>query len=718
MSDTVTAPPPPVQPVWMLSPPASPEVVSRISRELRVPPLVANVLYARGLHENLEGLRPRHELTGIPTIRGAAQRITQAIERGESVLVHGDYDADGITGSAVLYLGLTALGAKVRVYIPDRFENGYGLNAKFVPQHAEGTDLFISVDCGITGAAEVALLKAAGVDVIITDHHTPRGDLPDCIVVHPDLNPATPHGSPQLTGAGVAYHLLWAVRERLGMEEPLELSELATIGTIADVAPLLGENRALVSRGLARILESRWPGVKALVEVALGEGKKSVTARDVAFMLAPRINASGRLGRVDAAFELLTTLDPVKAKELAGQLNEWNQERRETQDLIFEQALAMVDPSEPAIVLQSDDWHPGIIGIVASKLVEIFYKPTYLAAKGKGSARSVPGISALAGLEHAEEALDGFGGHLQAAGFGVKDGAFDRFKALINEYAGQFPPAQPEVILDAALAPGDATPELWEALVGLEPYGEGIPAPTFALSAPLKEMRPVGQGGKHLQLHLGSLKGVSWGNGPLASELTRGEVVAAACALQENQWQGTKSIEFIASHVRPHEPLAYIGANGAKAKRILRGPGKTGRRVTRLEIDEGQPMVAARPIRELVTSGEKIRFILSSEALEEAEATARALPALPELRVALRFARAGRPAPLEAGALAFCHQVLREVGLLDESGNALPGTGRHPYRSDSLQAALAEQYRILELIKAYRAVNDASFEKAVLTLFA
>src|SRR5690606_28361033 len=191
----------------------------------------------------------------------------------------------------------------------------------------------------------------------------------------------------------------------------------------------------------------------------------------------------------------------------------------------------------------------------------------------------------------------------------------------------------------------------------------------------------------------------------------------AACALQENQWKGNTSIEFIASHVRSHQPLAYPGVNGEAPTRIHRGPGKNGRLVTSLEIDASQPMAAARQLHDLVKSGEPLRFNLTGDALEEAEKAARALPALPELRVALRFARAGRPAPLEPGALAFCHQVLREVGLLDEHGNPIKGNGQHPYRSDSLQAALAEQYRLLEFIKAYRTVNDASFEIAVLTLF-
>lgn len=717
MSDTVSASTPSIEPVWKLYPPARPEVVSRVSRELHVPPLVASVLYARGLHEDLDSLKPRHEITGIPTICAAADRVAEAIERGERILVHGDYDADGITGSALAYLGLAALGANVRVYVPDRIANGYGINPAFVPRHAEGTDLFISVDCGITATAEVEALKAAGVDVIITDHHTPRGEMPACIVVHPDLNPGTPHGTPQLTGAGVAYHLLWAVRERYGMGEPVELSELAAIGTIADVAPLLGENRALVARGLPRMLESRWPGVKALCAAAFGEDKKTVTARDVAFMLAPRINASGRVGDANTAFDLLTTLDPAKAAQLAARLNEWNQERRDEQDGIYEQALSMVDPSEPAIVLEHHEWHPGIIGIVASKLVETYYRPVYLAARGKGSARSVPGISALGALEHAAQALAGFGGHTQAAGFTVKEGQFARFKALINEYAGRFPPAQPEIVLDALLAPGDATPELWEALCGLEPYGEGLPAPTFALAAPLNRARSVGRDGRHLQLHLGSLKGVSWGNGDLATTLTPGRVVTAACALQQNEWQGTKSIEFIATHVRSHRPLAYPCVNGGVPKHILRGPGKTGRRVTSIHVDTLDPTQAARHVRELVATGEVIRFDLTPADLDEAEKAARTLPGLPELRATLRYARAGRHAPLEAHVLEFCRQVLREVDLLDEGDDHVQGSGRHPYESETLQAALAEQYRILELVKAYRVVNDASFEEAVLTLF-
>ncbi|HRP47500.1 MAG TPA: DHH family phosphoesterase, partial [Trueperaceae bacterium] len=393
---------------WSVRPPAPPSAVAALSRALQVPPALAALLWSRGLRDEApDHLAPALALSPNPALVEAAKRLAAAVRSGKRILVHGDYDADGISGTAVLYLGLQELGADVAAFIPDRLTDGYGVAMQRVPEHIARADLFITVDCGVTNLSEIAALQAAGVEVIVTDHHTPGGALPDCLVVHPGLSPAARHGLPELTGAGVAFHLLWALHTELGKEAPLEYADLATIGTIADVAPLLGENRALIREGLARLADSRWPGLRA--SVAQARLSAPIDARSVAFVLAPRLNAAGRLGEADIGLELLTTRSERRAAELAIYLDARNGERRQIQDAMYESALLKADPEAPAIVLEDPSWHPGVMGIVASKLLERYYLPVFIAAAGKGSVRSTPGISAVEGLRAAAPHLLRFG---------------------------------------------------------------------------------------------------------------------------------------------------------------------------------------------------------------------------------------------------------------------------------------------------------------------
>ncbi|HRN18663.1 MAG TPA: DHH family phosphoesterase, partial [Trueperaceae bacterium] len=377
---------------WSVRPPAPPSAVAALSRALQVPPALAAVLWARGLRDEARShLDPPLVLSPNPALAQAAERLALAVRQGKRILIHGDYDADGISGTAVLFLGLQELGANAATFIPDRLTDGYGVHMARVPEHAARADLFITVDCGVTNLAEIGALQEAGVEVIVTDHHSPGAALPDCLVVHPGLSPAARHGLPELTGAGVAFHLLWALHDALGLEAPLEYADLATLGTIADVAPLLGENRALIREGLKRLHDSRWPGLRA--SVAQARLSAPISARSVAFVLAPRLNAAGRLGEADVGLELLVTRSERRAAELAVYLDARNLERRKIQDGMYESALAKADPEAPALVIEDPSWHPGVMGIVASKLLERFYLPVYIAAAGKGSVRSTPGIS-------------------------------------------------------------------------------------------------------------------------------------------------------------------------------------------------------------------------------------------------------------------------------------------------------------------------------------
>ena len=382
---------------WAVRPVAPPFAVKELCQRLGVPPILASVLYSRGLTlDSLHHLQPPLELTKIPDLEAAAERLEIAIKTKKRILIHGDYDADGISGTAVLTLGLRALGADVTPFIPDRLHDGYGIHPGRVREHIERADVFVTVDCGITNLKEIEMLQAAGIEVILSDHHQPGQEVPKCLIVHPKMSPLAKQGLPELTGAGVAFHLLWALHNRLGLDAPLEYADIASIGIIADVAPLMGENRALVVAGLSRMADSNWVGLRAAIAQSRLNG--APTAKDVAFVIAPRLNAAGRLGEADVGLELLMTASERRARELAVYLDARNNERRKIQDEMLKIALEKVDPDAPALVLDDPNWHPGVMGIVASHLLEKFYKPVYIIAKGKGSVRSTPGISAVQGL--------------------------------------------------------------------------------------------------------------------------------------------------------------------------------------------------------------------------------------------------------------------------------------------------------------------------------
>ncbi|RJF73867.1 single-stranded-DNA-specific exonuclease RecJ [Deinococcus cavernae] len=521
-------------------------------RQWRVAPPLAQVLAGRHLTPEL--LRPPLALTPNPGLREAAEQIVAAIRAGKRIRIHGDYDADGVTATSILVLGLRAAGANVHGFIPHRLNEGYGIHLSRVPEHAEACDLLVTVDCGVTNLEEVQALLAAGKEVIVTDHHAPGPDFPRCLVVHPHLTEQFDPTRHNLTGAGVAYHLLWAVNEALGLPEPRALSALACLGTVADVAPLVGENRALVQAGLEELNRTELPGLKALKE---GHRLGQVTARDVAFILAPRINAAGRMGEAERALELLTAEYLHEAQALSSYLETRNQERRTLQDTMFRQALQLVNPSDPALVVTHPDWHAGVMGIVASKLLETFYKPVYIVAQGKGSVRSTPGISAVQGLRNSEDLLKKFGGHPGAAGFSLDEANLAAFQERIHEYARQFPVPVPTIRLDAPLPPLGATAELVAQAATFEPFGEGMTPPLWHVRGPLTEPRLVGKNRNSLQFRLGHLKGVKYSE----TDATPGERDLGT-HLTLNEWRGRVNLELHAQALRPPGTIALEGADG------------------------------------------------------------------------------------------------------------------------------------------------------------
>ena len=717
---------------WTVRPPAPPEAVRLLSQQLSIPPLLASVLHSRGLTgDALAHLRPPLKLSQIPSLDEAAARLEDALNKKRRVLIHGDYDADGISGAAVLTLGLRALGGNVTPFIPNRLTDGYGIHPGRVQEHAERADLFITVDCGISNLKEIKQLQATGVEVIVSDHHQPGEEMPDCLVVHPKLSPLAKVGLPELTGAGVAYHLLWALHERLGLEPPVEYSDLATLGTVADVAPLLGENRALIVEGLAQMSDSKWVGLRAAI--AQTRLKGTITARDVAFVLAPRLNAAGRLGEADKGLELLMTASERRARELAVYLDARNSERRKVQDAMFQEALAKVDPGSPALVLEDPGWHPGVMGIVASKLLERFYKPVFITARGKGSVRSTPGISAVGGLRFAAEHLERYGGHSQAAGFAIRGDNLAKFREAIFTYVANHPVPERSITADALIGAEDIDDDLYKAIQRLEPYGEGHAAPSFALSDRLDLARAVGQTKSTLQLRVAGIKGVAWQKGELAETLPSGETVNTVISLQENVWNDRRTLEFLAEEVRPAEPLGFEAQpETTSPAQVVRGKpqDETVGPVTALDGFESIQTVwlqalplandllcATYPLSTLLSEPRTVHFDLNANALRGLEQTLLHYPTLHEVRRGFVRLQRGQPLPFDGAKAELVRTVLQELELLDEHNRVLRGQKRDPYSSETLLTGLTERYRLQTFLNAYRHLDDESFAGAVGVLF-
>jgi len=518
---------------WTLRPWPDAREIERVMARLAVPPEVAAVLLDRGFRDP-DDLDPPLAPPPLPGVREAATRIVRAIEQRERIRIHGDYDADGVTAAAILTLGLGELGADVHAFIPHRLHDGYGLNMARVPEHRAAADLLVTVDCGVSDAAELAALTEGGVSVIVTDHHAVPDEPPEGLIVHPAYSPAL-EGKPWPTGAGVAFFVLWAVREMLGEPPPLDYADLAAVGTIADVAPLLGVNRALVKEGLAHLRESRHVGLRTLAQ----RHCTNYDAVEVAFRIAPRINAAGRLGEAETAFRALTTDDPLEAARLADRLDALNRERQQVEEEMLERVLPTVNPEDPVIVIHDPEGHPGVMGIVASRVLERFYKPVFIIARGKGSVRSTPGISAVGALAAAAEHLKGYGGHAGAAGFSIDPERVPDFEAAIHAYARLHPPPRPEVRLDGPLD-ADVMDEVYRSLLLLEPFGEGNPEPVFYASGPVTRVRPLSQG-RHISFNLGGVRVIKWkdeGNG-----VEEGRELEVAAQLVENAWQGVRNLE-------------------------------------------------------------------------------------------------------------------------------------------------------------------------------
>ena len=560
-----------------------------LGRELGVSHVLAQVLVRRGLGDPVAAQRflaaeDAHPLDAFGGLRDGAGVILGHVARRSRITVHGDYDVDGICSTAILVRALRTLGADVDWYLPSRIDDGYGLAAATVERlAARGTDLLVTVDCAITAVAEVAAAKAAGMDVVVTDHHSPRADgaLPDATIVHPRLGG---YPCPDLCAAGVAYKLAGALLEGAG-EDPGAADEdldLVALATVADVVSLTGENRRLVRAGLRKLSGTRKPGLRALMDVARVD-PSGVDEGAIGFRLGPRLNAAGRLYRADAGLELLLTADPERARAIATELDTINSERRDVETRIrFEAEALLAEQSSPgaaAFVLAAEGWHPGVIGIVAARIAERHYRPTVLIAldgdEGSGSGRSIPGFDLLAGLEAGADELLRHGGHRAAAGLTIARNRVERFReAFVAHAARTLTPADLVATERVdAVAPGDTLRlELAEELERLKPFGSGNPAVSLLVPAALlADPRPMGEG-RHVAFSLAAggarSRCVAFGAGS-SLPAPPGEPVDAAVRLEANRYNGSTEPRLILRCAQP--AAAEADRRDRRARLLARG---------------------------------------------------------------------------------------------------------------------------------------------------
>ncbi len=532
--------------------------------ELGLPPLLAGLLAARGMTDRSEVRRllsPEAEPIPDPMLLRdmdrAAARVRQALEKEELIAVYGDYDVDGITSTCLLTQFLAARGGQVVPYIPSRLGEGYGLNPEAVHALSEqGVGLIITVDCGITAVEETALAAELGMDVVITDHHACKAGLPPAAAVVDPHRPDCPYPFKGLAGVGVALMLAMAVAapgERSAVFD--EYCDLAAVGTVADVMPMTGANRAIVSLGLKRLDPPRRLGLAALLRCA-GLADKPATSVSVGYTLAPRINASGRMGRAEVAVELFLTRDPARAEELAVLLCELNRERQGIESEIFRQCVQCLTdrPQQDAIVLAGDQWHQGVVGIVASRLAEKYACPCFMicldGGMGKGSCRSWGNINLFELLSSCDGLLENFGGHTLAAGFTVKEENIPALARALRRLVAERRRERdlPSVLeVDMAVSPRHLTVEAVEALDLLEPCGTGNPRPVFLLrGAQVHTMAQVGRG-RHLKLRLESrgipLDAIYFSSQGAELGLTPGCRVDVAFYPQINDFRGVRSVQ-------------------------------------------------------------------------------------------------------------------------------------------------------------------------------
>ena len=532
-------------------------------------PLTAMVLSARGINtarQANEYLCCDCELLDpflMTDMDRAADRVRLAMERGEKIAVFGDYDVDGITATCLLTAFLRRNGANVIGYIPGRLEEGYGLNPIAIDQlHREGVNLIITVDCGITAVDEAQMCKELGIDLVITDHHECKDVLPEAAAVVDPHRPDGGYPHKNLSGVGVAFKLAAALS---GDQQAVlnEYADMVCLGTVADVMLLQGENRVFVAKGLESLRHTRRPGIAALMKES-GCAQETVSASAIGFMLAPRINAAGRMGQIDLAVDLFLTDAPEKAAELAKALCDLNRQRQNVESGIYDQAVSMLPEGKTpeAIVLADETWHQGVVGIVASRIAEEFCCPTFLICldgdHGKASSRSFGGFNLFASLTTLSDLLESYGGHELAAGFTISRSQIPAFRKAVCELAAAYYSDDSPITcidIDCAIEPELLTIRGIESLNQLEPTGNGCPKPVLMMKKLTVDRIQMVGGGKHMRLRLRSgrnaINAIYFSASPETASIQQGDVVDVAFNPQINEFRGERSVQMNLLDIRP-----------------------------------------------------------------------------------------------------------------------------------------------------------------------
>ena len=553
-----------------------PKKISEFSKKYKISYVMSTVLLNRGIEteEQVRGYISKslefvNNPKMLPDIEAAAERIIEAIKKKEKIMIYGDYDVDGVTSTSLLYSFLKDNGADVEFFIPDRIKDGYGLNILAVNRISKrGTKLLITVDCGISSFGEVELAKAQKMDVIITDHHTCKEKIPQALAVVDPKRPDSQYPFNALAGVGVAFKLVLAVAMNMGLNTREcfdKYVEFAAIGTVADVVSLQGENRVIVHKGIQSMAKSNNYGIKSLLRVC-GAYEKELNSTTVAFMISPRLNAAGRMGSADLAVNLLLSRSEEEAYGLAVKLDETNKQRQKIELEILRETVKMIEndtnkDNKKVIVLAKEGWHHGVIGIVASRIVEMYYKPCILIAQegniGKGSGRSVSGMNLFDALTECEDLLTQYGGHDQAAGLTLNMDNFDAFVTKINKYAQQN--IKTELVktldIDCSVPGGFISLQSAKQLKWLEPVGMDNEKPVFAVKGvKVVNASVMGADGKHLRVRVdisgNVVDAVGFGFGEYAKYLVPDRMIDIAFNLDVNNFMNNEKVQLIIKDIK------------------------------------------------------------------------------------------------------------------------------------------------------------------------
>ena len=546
------------------------EKVEELVKKRHITNLLASILVNRGIIDGEKinvFLNPtRKDFYNpflMPDMEIAVKRIVKAIENKEKIMIYGDYDADGITSITVLKKYLNEIGLKTGEYIPNRLNEGYGLNKDAISKiYNDGYRLMITVDCGISGLEEVEYANSLGIEIIITDHHEPAEKLPEAIAVIDAKRKDNKYPFNQLAGVGVVFKLIQAISKELKLEEKeyLKYLDLVCIGTISDIVPLVDENRVIAKLGLKLIEKTKNIGLKTLLNIA---DLKKIDSNAISFGVAPRINACGRMGFQEEALQLFLTEDSEKATTIAKRLVQFNQERQAKEKQIFEEVIEKIekdDKDKKCIVLAEENWHHGVIGIVASKITEIYYKPSILIClegdKGKGSGRSVPGFDLYTALTKCSDYIEKFGGHSMAIGITIKKENFEKLKETIEKYAQEsnISDIMPIINIDKEINLKNINIEEVKSLELLEPFGEGNKMPLFLLrNLKIDSIRAL-SGGKHLKLTLKQdnniVDAIGFNMGDLSKEYLLGDKVDVVGTIEINSFGNKENIQINLKDIR------------------------------------------------------------------------------------------------------------------------------------------------------------------------